>query len=442
MKSNTKVLMLGWEFPPFVEGGLAGATFGLVNALRRHADITLILPKYKPTKIWENVKVIGLDHAHVLVERGILGYRSSAYYKNFIDNKLNIFEKLAGPYPDSSTKRIRKESNPISIVSDIVTSDETILNNLKWLSSKDVYGDGIWGQLEVYKTASTIIAQKLDFDVIHAHDWVTFLTGVQIKIMTGKPLVIHVHSLETDRINEHVRNEIYDIEKYAMQHADKIFPVSEYTKSKIIELYQIDESKIAAIHNGITVYEDSKRWFHPLNRQIVAYVGRITSQKGTTILMETAAKVIQRNRQTLFVIAGKGDQLSNIMMEAAKRKISSNIVFTGFIKEHEVDKLLATADVYFMPSVSEPFGLSALEAVRAGTPCVISKQSGVSEVLPDSHIADFWDVDKFADLISSILEKKVNGQEFAIKESKKKLKNISWELAANKILEHYKTILN
>lgn len=433
--------MLGWEFPPFVEGGLAGATFGLVNALRRHVDVTLILPKYKPTKIWENVKVIGLNHSHNLVEKGMVPFKNSTFYKTFFKNLVS-FEKLVGPYPDTSIKKNKKEISQQSFTSNNISLDDTLLNNLKWLSSKDVYGYGIWGQLDVYKTASTIISQNLDFDVIHAHDWVTFLTGVQLKMFTSKPLVIHVHSLETDRINEDVRNEIYHIEKYAMQYADKIFPVSEYTKSKIIELYKIDERKITAIHNGITVHEELQRWFHPLNRQIVAYVGRITSQKGTFILMETAQKVIQRNKNTLFVIAGKGDQLANIMMEAARRKISSNIVFTGFIKEHEVDKLLSTADVYFMPSVSEPFGLSALEAVRAGTPCVISKQSGVSEVLPDSHTADFWDIDRFADLICSILEKKVTGQEFAIKESKKNLKNISWELAADKILENYKTLLN
>lgn len=435
--------MLGWEFPPFVEGGLAGATFGLVNSLRQHVDVTLILPKYKPTKVWKNVKVIGLNHAHDMVEKGILPFKDTVFYKKFNPKRLTVFNtKLAGPYPDTSVQREKNEDSQGAL--DFVNNndEDDVLNKLNWLSSKDVYGYGIWGQLDVYRLASTIISQKLDFDVIHAHDWVTFLTGVQIKMLTGKPLVIHVHSLETDRINEQVRNEVYDIEKYAMQHADKIFPVSEYTKSKIIELYDVDERKITSIHNGITVHEEIDRWFHPLNRQIVAYVGRITSQKGTHILMETAEKVIRRNKDTLFVIAGKGDQLANIMMEAARRKISSNIVFTGFIKEHEVDKLLSTADVYFMPSVSEPFGLSALEAVRAGTPCVISKQSGVSEVLPESHLADFWDVDRFADLISSVLEKKIFGQEQALKENKKNLKNISWELAADKILEQYKSLLN
>ena len=295
--------------------------------------------------------------------------------------------------------------------------------------------------MKAFKEVIAAMVQFLNFDIIHCHDWITFETGCHIKWLSNKPLALHVHALETDRVGVNTRNEneIYTIEQNAMQKANAIFPVSEYTKSCIIKYYGISKNKIVSVHNAI---EDDtiKRWRHKIPQKIVTFVGRVTSQKGPVFLLETIRKVVDSYKNVRFVIVGSGDLLEELMMSIAFNQLSRYIVFEGFIKQEKVKQVLATSDVYFMPSVSEPFGLTALEAAKAGVSCVVTKQSGAVEVLKTALNADFWDTDKFANHIIHLL-KNDEEREQLVKKQNREVNAISWDNSVKKVIEHYKKIL-
>ena len=305
--------------------------------------------------------------------------------------------------------------------------------------SEEIYGWSLWEKMKVYNELVGVLAGSIDFDVIHCHDWVTFNAGKTVKDLYGKPLCLHVHALETDRVGTNARNEIYEIEHSAMKYADRVFPVSHYTKEQIVEHYGIVNNKIIPIHNAI----DQKliqRWKHKIPQRIVTFLGRITLQKGPQFLFETATKVIAKYPNVRFVIAGKGDQLMQLVNASARKHLSRYFIFTGFITREQVDALLAASDVYFMPSVSEPFGLTALEATRAKVPCVLTKQSGASEVLTSAFKADFWDTDLFAKHIISLLKNERLRQQ-KIDEATAELHQNNWYNAAAKIATEYFSIL-
>ena len=315
------------------------------------------------------------------------------------------------------------------------------IDNLTLFKSEEVYGFGLWERMKAFKEVVGLMSKYLTFDIIHCHDWITFETGCHIKWLTKKPLALHVHALETDRVGATARNEnnIYNIEQNAMQKADVIFPVSHYTKKCIIEHYFINEDKIVSVHNAIEKIR-IKRWRHKMPQKIVTFVGRVTSQKGPGYLLETIRKVVKDYKNVRFVIAGSGDLLEELMMSTAFSQLSRYIIFEGFIKQEKVHQLLATSDVYFMPSVSEPFGLTALEAAKAGVSCVVTKQSGAIEVLKTALNADFWDTDKFASHIIYLLK---NDEERVqlVKKQNKEVDTISWSNSATKIVEHYKRLI-
>ncbi|MFT7606425.1 MAG: glycogen(starch) synthase, partial [Saprospiraceae bacterium] len=312
-------------------------------------------------------------------------------------------------------------------------------SHLEVFNSPEMYGKGLWDKLPVYSEIVNEIAGLIDFDIVHCHDWVTFGAGKKIKATYHKPLCLHVHALETDRAYKTIRNDIYEIEHSAMQMADLIFPVSQYTKEQIIENYEISGDKIIPIYNAI----DEKlirRWKHKIPERIVTFLGRITAQKGPEYLFETAQKVVTAYPNVKFVIAGNGDQMAQLIAASADKQISQHFIFMGFVSREDVDALLATSDVYFMPSVSEPFGLTALEATRAGVPCVLTKQSGAAEVLPSALTADYWNTDLFAEHILKLLSNEDFRQNI-IKENQKEMNKISWYASAARIVEEYAVIL-
>ena len=310
---------------------------------------------------------------------------------------------------------------------------------LEVFNSPEIYGKGLWDKLPVYSEIVNEIAGLIDFDLIHCHDWVTFGGGKKIKATYGKPLCLHVHALETDRTFKTIKNDIYEIEHTAMEMADLIFPVSQYTKEQIIEHYEIKGEKIIPIYNAIDE-KLIKRWKHAIPERIVTFLGRLTAQKGPKYLFETAQKVVAEYPNVKFVIAGTGDQMAKLIAASADQQISRNFVFTGFVSRENVDALLATSDVYFMPSVSEPFGLTALEATRAGVPCVLTKQSGAAEVLPSALIADYWNTDLFAEHILKLLRNE-DFRQNVIKENQKEMNKISWYASAAKVVKAYTKIL-
>jgi len=296
-----------------------------------------------------------------------------------------------------------------------------------------------WKNLQKrYSEVVNEIAGLIDFDLVHCHDWVTFGAGKKIKLTYNKPLCLHVHALETDRTFKTIKNDIYDIEQTAMQLADLVFPVSQYTKTQIVAHYGINADKVFPIYNAIDE-KLIKRWKHKIPEKIVTFLGRITAQKGPQYLLETAQKVVAKYPDVKFVIAGTGDQMIQLMAASAKGKISKHFMFTGFISRDKADALLATSDVYFMPSVSEPFGLTALEATRAGVPCVLSKQSGAAEVLSSALSADHWNTDLFAEHILKLLRDEPFRQS-VIQANQEEMDRISWYTSASKVMQTYELL--
>ena len=278
----------------------------------------------------------------------------------------------------------------------------------------------------------------MDFDIIHCHDWMTFPAAMLVKQQSKKPLVVHVHSLEYDRSGPESKNWVFDIEKEAMSKADIVVPVSNYTGSIAQEHYGIAAAKIFPVHNGADTVEVFKVK-NEFPEKLVLFLGRVTGQKGPQYFLDIASKVLQHAPNVRFVMAGTGDQLRDLIENGAYKNIGTKFHFTGFLTKEKVHKLLSMTDVYCMPSVSEPFGLSALEAAQFGIPCVISKQSGVSEVLFGALKADFWDIEKMASHIITLLQNN-SLKDALVKDAFNDLKNCTWDKAAEKILPLYNKV--
>ena len=319
---------------------------------------------------------------------------------------------------------------------DVIRSSYSIYDAFQ---SDEVYGWSLWEKLDAYVELVTIIAKYLDFDVVHCHDWLTYRAGISLKENFDKPLAIHVHALEIDRVGEHVKNEIYELEKTAIERADVIMPVSEYTKRQIVRYYVNYPDNIVPIHNAVSK-DEVKRWKHIIPQKIVTFLGRITAQKGPEFLLETIKKVVSEYTEVRFAIAGKGDMLASLINSSAYQGLSRYIIFAGFLNRSDVNALLSTSDVYFMPSVSEPFGLTALEAAHFQVPCVLTKQSGASEVLTSALTADFWDTDLFAKHIISLLKDEKLAKRI-VDQSNKDLEKISWHNSSNKIAFEYSKLI-
>ena len=433
MPDQKNVLVLGWEFPPRMVGGLAIATYGIVEALSQFVHVHLIIPfKDEQTPQIPNVQIYGLNQIELDFEVSEIEEITELLKKKVLFLK----SPRVYPYPmfDSFDHTLTTQYS-----AELDDNNQEFKSYLDIFKSEEVYGWSLWEKMKIYNELVGVLAGHIDFDVVHCHDWVTFNAGKTVKGLYGKPLCLHVHALETDRVGTNARNEIYEIEHSAMQYADRVFPVSHYTKEQIIKHYGIASNKIIPIHNAI----DQKliqRWKHKIPQRIVTFLGRITLQKGPQFLFETAKKVVAKFPNVRFVIAGKGDQLMQLVNASAREHLSRYFIFAGFISREEVNALLAASDVYFMPSVSEPFGLTALEATRAKVPCVLTKQSGASEVLSSAFKADFWDTDLFAEHILNLLKNEPLRQQ-KIKEATEELHQNNWYNSAAKIATEYFSLL-
>ena len=443
MMKRKKVLMLGWEFPPLINGGLGVACYGISKALSKHLDLTIVLPKTSPDdQQIPHVKLIGLNHLNASeVFHEELQFEKSR--KEQLDQEIKgIVEATVDPYYQYSTttktdaQKISKEIEHIS--KDVISLEDISPDFLEVFKSKEVYGEDVIQKVILYAKYAEKLSKSIDFDVIYAHDWMTFLAGVAIKQITGKPLVVHVHALDYDRVGSHSRGWIYDVEKYGMQNADRVIPVSKYTAEVITTHYGIDASKIYPVHNGAIEVESFKE-VKKIPEKLVLFLGRVTHQKGPENFMEIASKVFEAYPKVRFVVAGTGDKLKRLIEKGAYRNIGHKFHFTGFLDKDKVNRLLSMTDVYCMPSVSEPFGLSALEAAQFGIPTVLSKQSGVSEVLEGALTADFWDVNLMAEHIVSLLESKKLANQLVAK-NKKNLQYLTWDHSAEKILDVFQSL--
>jgi len=305
----------------------------------------------------------------------------------------------------------------------------------------------IVGQQHAFEHAVARLVEEREFDVIHAHDWLTFRAGLRAKQIKNVPLILHVHSIERDRAGGHAGNPpVREIESTALLMADRIVAVSQLTKDAIVEDYGIPAGKIEVVHNSVDHSaflaldgNNAYRYLEHMKAQgyrVVANVGRLTIQKGLPNLLRAAKEVIYRAPKTMFLIVGSGEQYFELIELAAELGISQNVIFTGFQRGKNWRDAYAVADLFVMPSVSEPFGITTLEAVGFGTPTLISKQSGVSEVLANTLKVDFWDVAEMANEITAVVKNDALRDELHANASHE-LNRLSWDTAADKVTTLY-----
>ncbi len=395
--------MFGWEFPPYNSGGLGVACEGLVRGLvNQGVKITFVLPKKVDCQS-SLCKIIFAD----------------------FNIKSRIFNSLLSPYLTSKSYQ------------DLV----------RRAGRGGIYRRDLISEVLRYGQAGRRIALAEDFDLIHSHDWLSFPAGLAAKKISHKSLVAHIHATEFERTGgHHVNQEIYEIEKEGLSKADMVIAVSNLTKTKIIQHYGIEPEKVRVVHNAVE-YKDFMYLGGDLpdlkssGQKIVAFVGRITLQKGPDYFLRAAKKVLDQRPNVLFIIAGAGDMERQIIEQAAWLDIADKVLFAGFLRGNELAKVYQMADLYVLSSVSDPFGMTPLEALANGTPVLISKQSGVAEVLHHCLKVDFWDIDQMANKILAVLEQPELYQ--CLKENgHQEVRKLSWQDAANKCIEVYKEVLN
>jgi glycogen synthase len=420
MRDNLpKILMLGWEFPPIINGGLGVACHDLSSAMSDLAEITMIVPKTSPEFKMKNLNLIGINN----LSAEVIGNPSN--YHQPLPFTLHSVPAELDPYHTSrSAADFRGQA-----------TDQSEKEKWDSFTIDSLYGGDVIGKVARFAEITANLAKDIDFDVIHAHDWMTMLAGIRIRQQSGKPLVVHIHSLEVDRSGPDSRGWVYELEKMGMEQADLIIPVSNFTAANITEHYGIDPRKMRVVHNGsrpVRPYK-SKRHFR---EKTVLFVGRLTRQKGPEKFLDIAYRVLEKNPDVRFVMAGVGDYFRSVLEKSSYQGIGNRFHLTGFLDSNKLGYLFSISDVYCMPSVSEPFGLSAVEAAHFGIPCVISKQSGVAEVLSGALKFDYWDTNKAADCILSLLEDKVLRKK-VVSDATTNLSSITWHHSARRVLEAY-----
>ncbi len=410
--------MFGWEFPPYSVGGLGVACHGLAKSMTKLGmKITFVVPKAPKNAKSHFLNLLVADRVSV----------GECDLEEIEGINLHKIDSLIMPYMDakkysSLVEYLKKRGGTIE---NFVYSNES-----KGFDSKNQYGLNLYEEVWRYANKAAIIARKEIFDVIHVHDWMTFQAGIIAKEVSGKPLIIHIHNTAFDRSGGNPGQREFEIEKEGFEKADKIIAISNYVKNKLLAHYGINPEKIIVAHNGIDVddycFKNSQRHIH---NKIVLYAGRVTLQKGPEYFVKAAAKICQARDDITFIMAGGGDMLTRMIEFAANLKISDKFVFTDWYSKQEGETLMNMADVFVMPSVSEPFGLVPLEAMLQRTPTIISKQSGVSEVLENSLKVDFWDTDELANKIVSVLNYD-SLRNHLVEMGEKEAKSMTWDKTA------------
>jgi glycogen(starch) synthase len=456
-----KVLMFGWEFPPHISGGLGTACYGITHALlHENTQVLFVAPKLYGDEPADKVELLSASEVPVTRTLSVT---------DVISEETIITEREAGEWAPHRTARIEVIEVPSSLLPYQLTSQEEVAYeieqwNYRFQKIKEAiavpvtetvketetitysftggYGSQLIKEVYRYAEVATAIASENEFDVIHAHDWMTFPAGIAAKQITGKPLVVHVHATEHDRALNGGDPHVFTIEKEGMEAADRVVAVSQWTKELIIHRYGIVEEKITVVHNGIILSgETTPSETSPVGSQVVTFLGRITHQKGPLYFVNAAALVLKKFPDAHFLMAGSGDLFPQILERVAQLKMSSRFHFTGFLKKKEINKVLSFSSVYVMPSVSEPFGITPLEAVHAGVPVIISKQSGVAEVMEHALKVDFWDSDALANAICSILKYESLSTTLK-KNSGNEIKDITWNKSARKLNTIYHDLVN
>ncbi|MDE7387502.1 MAG: glycosyltransferase [Muribaculaceae bacterium] len=417
-----KALMFGWEFPPHILGGLGTASYGLTKGMWECGDmeITFVIPKPFGDEDKSFAKIIGASETPIV-------WKDVSY--DYVESRIG---KVMSP---DEYFRLR----------DHIYADFNYMctNDLGCIEFSGRYPDNLLEEINNYSIVAGVIARTEEFDVIHSHDWLTYPAGIHAKQVTGKPLVIHVHATDYDRSRGNVNPTVFNIERDGMIHADHIITVSNLTRRTVIEKYGIDPAKVTTVHNAVVpLSEELLNAKAPKPKEkVVTFLGRITMQKGPEYFVEAAAKVLKNNHNVRFVMAGSGDMMDKMITLAAERGIADRFHFPGFQKGKQVYEMLSASDVYVMPSVSEPFGISPLEAMQMGVPSIISKQSGCAEILDNVIKTDYWDIDAMADAINSIVTNQALYEQLK-EDGLAEVARITWDKAGKKVIDIYNKVLN
>lgn len=493
-----RILMLGWEFPPFMAGGLGTAVEGLTKSLVSQGhEVVFVLPQPVPEGHVSHVELIGpriLAQRAAALREGRLS-RSLPYqtvppsneharmgsaqmesaqnpanphsgdpitYSTLLQRLESFSASMPSSYPGVDAgdvlRRVveRVDGQRISSSGGNAAGDEQLFTSLKGSTATELaqvmdsvfeslgemgagssgYGSDLFGDAQRYARLVAALGMTERFDVIHAHDWLTYSAGLLLKAITNKPLVCHIHATEFDRSGEHINQGVYDLERAGMSGADRVIAVSRLTKAIVNTRYCIDNEKIDVVYNGVAQDDIQPKSGAAIEKadRIVLFLGRITMQKGPEYFIEAAKRVLEKEDHVKFVVAGSGDMAVRMIEHAAAIGIGHKVLFTGFLRGRDVDRVYRMADCYVMPSVSEPFGIAPLEAMRNDVPVIVSKQSGVSEVLTHALKVDFWDVDEIANKIVAVLRYPPLSQTLR-EHGRFELRSLNWDGAAEKCVK-------
>lgn len=481
-----KVLMFGWEFPPHIAGGLGTACYGLTRGLAAGGvRVTFVMPRAWGDEDGRFVRVVSASEVEIPCApfpalpgaegpalsgsaTAVPGPEPEAGPETAAEweEKVTFVEVDSDMVPYVSPERFREERRSAARALPSANAEETPAartgapetappetapagaaraeaagNRCRYRFSGR-YGADLMEEVARYGQVGGQLAADMQggFDVIHAHDWLTYPAGIAAKRASGKPLVVHIHATEFDRSGENVNRAVYDIEKAGMEAADRVIAVSNLTRRTVVERYGIAPEKVVAVHNAVRfAVSPSAGADRALPDKIVTFLGRITYQKGPDYFVEAAAKVLRRLNGVRFVMAGSGDLMEHVVRRVAQLGISDRFHFTGFLRGDDVNRMFAMSDVYVMPSVSEPFGISPLEAMRANVPVIISRQSGVAEVLDYAVKVDYWDVDAMADAIYGLVAYPALSRMFAEK-GREEVTGLKWDRAAAEVKKVYESV--
>ena len=417
-----KVLMFGWEFPPHISGGLGTASYGLTKGFVPQGDVEIKFCIPKPYGDEDNsfLRIVGMNSVPIVwkdVDSSYVESRVGAIIRP--DEYYRYRDHIYGDFSYMNT------------------------NDLGCMEFAGGYPDNLHEEINNYSIIAGVVARTEEFDIIHSHDWLTYPAGIHAKQVSGKKLVIHVHATDFDRSRGNVNPTVYAIEKNGMDHADHIFCVSELTRRTVIDKYHQHPDKVTTLHNAVTPLSPDIMAIEPKkipNEKVVTFLGRITMQKGPEYFVEAAAQVLKKTRNKRFCMAGSGDKMSDMIKLVAQRGIADRFHFPGFMLGRQVYECLKASDVYIMPSVSEPFGISPLEAMQCDVPTIISKQSGCAEILDKCIKTDYWDINAMADAIYAICNND-SLYEYLKVEGRREVDNITWENVALKLRGLYEKVM-
>ncbi len=459
-----KVFMLGWEFPPFISGGLGTACYGLTRGLDElGVEVLFVLPTALPHDAASHVSFrtpetiaqcrgeTGPDPSPAPGRPGESGEPGQTH--TFTNVEMRVVPAVLQPYgtPQSQAEAVARlqelhtdgragkpgePGSPAGVADGLPQGDFVPTG-----ADAGGYAGDLLGQVKRYASLAVELARGEEFDVIHAHDWMAYPSGLAVAAHTGKPLAVHLHSTEFDRSGENVNQIVYDIERAGLHGADRVIAVSYLTRNIAVNRYGVPPEKIEVVYNAVDLPAGDGVDTTPIARdeKIVLFLGRVTMQKGPEYFLQAAKKVLQKFKKVRFVIAGSGDMIGRAVELAANLRIGRHVTFTGFLRGKDVDRVFEMADLYVMPSVSEPFGIAPLEALSHNVPVIISKQSGVSEVLTHVLKIDFWDTDEMANKILAVLRhpplQRVLRQQGQIE-----LRKFSWRDSAAKCKDIYESL--